>query len=59
MAGKDGMESSGQDSVQAGTIWDGYIFGEYILLTRGPNWPPLVQKRDVTNTGAPTDLLDV
>ena len=31
MAVKDGMGSSGQDSVQAGTIWIRYVLGKYIF----------------------------
>ena len=55
------MGSSGQDSVQASTIWGGYILGEYIFFeifwiwissTQQMRWgPPLVQKRDVSYRG--------
>ena len=31
MAVKDGMGSSGQDSVQAGTFWIRYVLGKYIF----------------------------
>ena len=39
--------------IQFGRVYFG-VFST--SLTGGPNWLPLVQKRNVTNRGAPTDL---
>ena len=65
MAVKDGMGSSGQDSVQAGTIWIRYVLGKYIFWKYSgsvTDWGRAGIYKNVTCmslTWGPTDLLDV